>query len=55
MKADEETVQVRARLETVETLLQDERIAPDVKQEVRQHFLQESQSSHSVDMAALFR
>ena len=54
MKADEEIVESRSRLESVETLLHDERIGPDLKLEIRQHF-QASKSSNSVDMAALFR
>jgi hypothetical protein len=54
MKADEEIVESRSRLESVETLLHDERIGPELKLEIRQHF-QASKSSNSVDMAALFR
>jgi hypothetical protein len=54
MNADEEIVESRSRLESVETLLHDERIGADLKLEIRQHF-QASKSSNSVDMAALFR
>ena len=54
MKQDEETVEIRSRLESVETLLQDERIGQDLKQEIRHHF-HASKSSNAVDMAALFR
>ena len=54
MKADEEIVEARSKLESVETLLQDERIVPDLRQEIRQHF-EASKSNSSVDMAALFR
>ena len=54
MKADEEIVESRSRLESVETLLHDERIGPELRLEIRQHF-QASKSSNSVDMAALFR
>ena len=54
MKADEEIVEARSKLESVETLLQDERIVPELRQEIRQHF-QASKSNSSVDMAALFR
>ena len=54
MKADEEIVQARAKLESVEILLQDKRIVPELRQEIRQHF-QASKLNTSVDMAALFR
>ena len=54
MKADEEIVDARAKLESVEILLQDDRIVPELRQEIRQHF-QASKSNTSVDMAALFR
>ena len=54
MKEDEESVEARSRLESVEKLLQDERIGQDLRQEIRQHYLA-SKSSHTVDMAALFR
>ena len=54
MKQDEETVEARSRLESVELLLQDDRIGQDLKSEIRQHF-HASKSSNTVDMAALFR
>ena len=54
MNADEAIVEARSTLESVETLLQDERIVPELKQEIRQHF-QASKSNTTIDMAALFR
>jgi hypothetical protein len=54
MNSDEAIVEARSTLESVETLLQDERIVPELKQEIRQHF-QASKSSSTIDMAALFR
>ena len=54
MKADERIIEARARLEAVETLLKDQRIGPDLKDEIRGHF-HVSQSSTSIDQASLFR
>ncbi len=54
MNADEEIVDVRSTMESVEKLLQDERIVPELKQEIRQHF-QASKSNTTIDMTALFR
>jgi hypothetical protein len=54
MKADEESVQVRSKLEAVENLLKDERIQKDLQDEIRQHYYA-SQSVNSVDQTVLFR
>ncbi len=54
MKSDEEVVELRSRLEAVETLLQDSRIGKDLQDEIRQHF-RASQSNRGVDQAAMFR
>ena len=54
MKSDVETVELRSKLEAVETLLQDSRIGKDVQDEIREHF-RASQSSRGVDQTAIFR
>ena len=54
MKADERIIEARARLEAVETLLKDQRIGPELREEIRGHF-HVSQSSTAVDQASLFR
>ena len=54
MKADERIIEARARLEAVETLLKDQRIGPDLRDEIRGHF-HVSQSSTSIDQGSLFR
>ncbi len=54
MKSDEEAVELRSRLEAVETLLQDSRIGKDLQEEIRHHF-RTSQSNRGVDQTALFR
>jgi hypothetical protein len=54
MKADERIIEARARLEAVETLLKDQRIGPELREEIRGHF-HVSQSSTAIDQASLFR
>jgi hypothetical protein len=54
MKADERIIEARARLEAVETLLKDQRIGAELREEIRGHF-HVSQSSTAFDQASLFR
>jgi predicted transcriptional regulator len=54
MKADVEAVELRVKLESVETLLQDSRIGKDLQDEIREHF-RTTQSSTGVDQTAIFR
>ena len=53
MKSDEETIELRSRLEAVEMLLQDTRIGKDLQDEIRQHF-RASQSNRGADQTAIF-
>ena len=54
MKSDEEFVELRSRLEAVETLLEDKSIGNDLQDEIRQYF-RASESAHMVDQSAIFR
>ena len=54
MKSDEEFVEMRSRLEAVETLLEDRRIGSELQDEIRQYF-RASQSAQMVDQSAIFR
>lgn len=54
MKADEESVKVRSKLEAVENLLKDDRINDELQNEIRQHY-HASQSINFVDQTILFR
>ncbi len=54
MKSDEATVEMRTKLETIETLLKDSRIGQDLGEEIRLHF-RNSQSNRGADQTAIFR
>ena len=54
MKSDEETVERRAQLESVESLLKDSRIGEELGVEIRQHF-RNSQNNRGTDQTAIFR
>ena len=54
MKADERIIEQRVLVESVETLLKDNRIGHDLREEIRGHFFF-SQSSNVVDQTSLFK
>ncbi len=54
MKSDERIIEQRVRLDSVEALLKDHRIGPDLRDEIRGHFFF-SQSSSVEDQSSLFR
>jgi hypothetical protein len=54
MKADERIIEQRVLLESVETLLKDGRIGPELREEIRGHFFF-STSSNVIDQSSLFR
>ena len=54
MKADDNIIEERSRVEAVEMLLADSRIGDTLREEIRGHF-QVSQRSSSIDQDSLFR